>query len=152
MASVSNIAVAIAFAASAAAITFAKSFQTGPELMQHCNLSFESGLVLHQIPNAKTDKQIELGLSKRDDVSPGMLFSWDDAQRRAFWMKNTRKPLSIGFFDATGLFFQIENMKAFSLEPHNSNEAAKYALELPLGDFEQIGLAVGDRLSALKCS
>lgn len=115
--------------------------------MKSCTIAFDNGAALEVIPVAVTDRQIERGLSGRDDVAPGMLFAWPQAEARAFWMKDTHADLSIAFIDATGRVFQIEDMQAFDETPHVSSSPAQYALELPKGDFERLKIWPGSYAS-----
>jgi uncharacterized membrane protein (UPF0127 family) len=125
--------------------------QESPEPTHACTLKFSSGLVLSGIPLAKTLAQQAKGLTKRQNAGPGMLFSWDNQAPRVFWMRDTPIDLSIGFFDAQGLLFAIEDMAANSDSYHISDKPAKDALELAKGQFQKLGLKVGDRLVERRC-
>jgi len=121
--------------------------QTSLDLdMQHCDLAFSTGLVLSDVPVARTQDEQSRGLSKRDDIGPGMLFAWPNARPVSFWMKDTFVPLSIGFFDASGVLFSIQDMTPQSLKAHPSVLPALHALELRQGDFQRLGIALGTRL------
>jgi len=119
--------------------------------MQHCDLAFSNGLVLRDVPVARTPAEQSRGLSNRDDIGPGMLFAWPDARPVSFWMKDTFVPLSIGFFDASGVLFSIQNMTPQSLKSHPSVLPALHALELQQGDFQRLGITLGTRLQ-INCS
>jgi len=119
--------------------------------MQRCDLSFSNGLVLRDVPVARTQAEQSRGLSNRDDIGPGMLFAWPDARPVSFWMKDTFVPLSIGFFDASGVLFSIQDMMPQSLKTHPSVLPALHALELQQGDFQRLGIALGTRLQ-IHCS
>ncbi|AIV73609.1 hypothetical protein X994_6617 (plasmid) [Burkholderia pseudomallei] len=116
-----------------------------------CTLHFSGGVTLADVPVAKTQEQQARGLMHRDDVGPGMLFSWPDAAERVFWMHNTPSPLSIGFFDAAGQLFAIKDMQPNSDEYHFSGQPAQDALELAQGQFQARGLAIGTRLVSRDC-
>jgi uncharacterized protein len=116
-----------------------------------CNLYFANGVVLSGVPEAKTIAQITTGLSDRKDVGAGMLFSWEKPEPRVFWMHNTLVPLTIGFFDETGLLFALEEMAAETENFHYSGLPALHALELAQGQFEMRGLGVGQRLVGRDC-
>jgi len=119
--------------------------------MQHCDLAFSNDLVLRDVPVARTQAEQSRGLSNRDDIGPGMLFAWPDARPVSFWMKDTFVPLSIGFFDASGVLFSIQDMAPQSLKTHPSVLPALHALELKQGDFQRFGLTLGTRLQ-IHCS
>lgn len=116
-----------------------------------CDLSFTGNVHLHGIPVARTKAQQARGLSNRDDIGPGMLFAFDPPGNLAFWMQDTRVPLSISFLSEDGILFVIEDMTPESDEYHLSMKPAKYALELPRGQFQSNGLSVGSRLLKEEC-
>lgn len=93
------------------------------------------------------------GLMYRKEISKnaGMLFIFKDSKQRSFWMKNTFVPLSIGFFDDKGILFDIQNMDPVKSEietpkSYASKGAAKYALEVNQGWFDQNKISVGAEL------
>ena len=116
-----------------------------------CDLSFTGNVQLHGIPVVRTKAQQAKGLSHRDDVGPGMLFAFDPPGNLAFSMRDTRVPLSISFVAEDGTLFAVEDMTPESDEYHLSMKPAKYALELPQGQFQRKGLAVGSRLLKEEC-
>ncbi|HBN8308923.1 TPA: DUF192 domain-containing protein [Pseudomonas aeruginosa] len=117
-----------------------------------CDLHFSNGTTLARVPVAKTVEQQARGLAKRDDVGRGMLFTWAKVEPRVFWMRDTRVPLSIGFFDDTGLLFAIEDMQPETDDYHFSIKPASDALELARGQFQAHGLKEGVRLTGRTCS
>jgi hypothetical protein len=119
--------------------------------LQHCTLAFSNGVTLRNIPLAITDQQQRRGLSNLDDIGPGMLFHYPQPKHLSFWMRNTRVPLSIGFFSADGTLLQIEGMQPNSDTSHISQQLATDALELPQGGFAKLGLEVGARLTQQVC-
>lgn len=126
--------------------------QASPEPTHACTLKFSNGLVLSGVPLARTLAQQAKGLTKRQDAGPGMLFSWDDQAQRVFWMRDTPIDLDIGFFDARGLLFDIQQMQANSDSYHISDKPATDALELGTGQFQRQGLRVGDALIERRCT
>jgi uncharacterized protein len=94
----------------------------------------------------------EHGLMGEPDLPPGagMLFVYPDARPRSFWMKDTLIPLDIAYADADRRVFQITRMEPCAAEPcpgYPSEAPAQYALEVPAGWFEEVGVAVGWRLT-----
>jgi len=99
-----------------------------------------------------TDKQA-LGLMFRDEMPPdhGMLFIFPNEAPRSFWMKNTRIPLDIMYFD------KDLNMVSASLDTqpcrvrrcpsYPSIAAAMYVLELNAGTAEKLGVGPGSRMT-----
>jgi len=124
---------------------------SGPASATTCDLTFEGGNVLRDVPVAETRTEQERGLSDRDDVGPGMLFTWSTAEPRVVWMRDTRVPLTVGWIDAEGVLFGFEDMEPETDDMHLSMEPAAAALELPQGAFERHGLAEGDRLLSRDC-
>lgn len=121
------------------------------DVAEACDLSFTGNVQLRGVPVVRTKEQQAKGLSNRDDAGPGMLFAFDPPGKLAFWMRDTRIPLSIAFVSEDGTLFIIEDMKPNSDEYHLSMKPAKYALELEQGQFERKGLVVGSRLLKEEC-
>jgi hypothetical protein len=92
---------------------------------------------------AITPVKRQIGVMGRSTLpeGTGMLFVFDRPQNLSFWMKNTKIPLSIGFFDEQGRLISIENMDppngSEELPVYKSKKIAKYALEVPQGWFER---------------
>lgn len=136
-----------------AVLAFAVSKQQAraADIAEVCNLTFTGNVQLRGVPVARTKVQQAKGLSNRADIGPGMLFAFDPPGKLAFWMKDTRIPLSIAFMSEDGTLFAIEDMTPYSEEYHLSMKPAKYALELAQGQFQHEGLAVGSRLLKEEC-
>ena len=94
---------------------------------------------------ARTEEQRQRGLMFRKSLGAreGMFFIFETDQHLSFWMKNTEIPLSLAFLSSRGEILEIAEMKPFSLKTITSKRAACYALELPLGSFEEVGARVG---------
>lgn len=117
---------------------------------QLCTLEIDS-VILRDVPQVTTYKEMAKGLSLVHDVGPGMLFTWEHDEVRAFWMKDTYVPLSIGFIDANGVIVQIEDMEPETETYHWSTVPVREALELKQGEFDRLGLGVGSRVIARNC-
>lgn len=76
----------------------------------------------------------------------GMLFIFEEEQILDFWMKNTPHPLSIAYIDKNGRIRDILDMTPYSLANVTSSTKVLYALEVPQGWYEKVGIKVGDRL------
>ncbi len=89
------------------------------------------------------------GLMHRDGLRKGhgMLFVFPVVDNLAFYMKNTRFDLDLGYFDAGGVLFQVERMKAYDRRAVYSRKPALYALEVPAGFFAAGGIKIGDKLA-----
>lgn len=102
---------------------------------------------------ADDDAERARGLMFRDalDADRGMLFLHDRAEPLAYWMKNTKIPLDILYFD-TGrrLVAQQRDVPPCSLgdacPPYPSNAPARYVLELNAGQAEALKLTEGAEL------
>ena len=107
------------------------------------------GAVELQVEVVDTEETRAQGLMFRESMplTHGMLFAFDAAEPRAFYMKNTSIPLSIAYIDARLIIREIHDMEPFSLETIWSSSPAQYALEMNQGSFDRLGMAVGDRLT-----
>ena len=95
----------------------------------------------------------EQGLMFRDELATGhgMLFLHDAEEPQAYWMKNTRIPLDILYFDdARKLVSQQRDVPPCSLgdacPPYPSNAPARYVLELNAGEAARLKLREGAEL------
>lgn len=103
---------------------------------------------------ADDDAERSRGLMYRDqmDADAGMLFLFDRQEPQAFWMKNTRIPLDILYFDQTwSLVGWSLNTPPCSLgnncPSYPSGAPARYVLELNAGTADKIGAELGDVLA-----
>ena len=94
------------------------------------------------------------GLMFRDEMAAdhGMLFIHDREEPQAYWMKNTRIPLDILYFDdARVLVSQQRDVPPCSAgnacPSYPSDEPARYVLELNAGVAEKLGLQDGSELT-----
>lgn len=94
---------------------------------------------------AITPKELRQGLMHREALAEGegMLFLFTREEILSFWMKNTKIPLSIGFFDGQRRLINIEEMSPDDLSLHYSKAPALYALEVPQGWFKRHGIKPG---------
>lgn len=122
-----------------------------PPAMRHCQVVFDNGARLAEVPLAETSEQQMRGLSRRHDVGSGMWFAFAQPQPLRFWMRDTWQPLSIGFIDAAGVIFQIADMQPDTLDIHASSRAGVAALELPRGGFTTLGVQIGSRVRLQHC-
>ncbi len=88
------------------------------------------------------DESRATGLMNRDHLPEdrGMLFVYPNEAVRAFWMKNTRIPLSIAFANRKGKIVTIADMEPFDLTRTSSFVPAKYAVEVNRGWFDERGI------------
>ena len=101
---------------------------------------------------ATTPKQQALGLMFRDSMPDdrGMLFIFPSATTRSFWMKNTRIPLDIFYFDTDLKLVSVtENVRPCRTQQcptYPSAGPARYVLELNAGKAAELGTQKGDEL------
>ena len=107
----------------------------------------------YQVEIADTDAERARGLMFRDELPAGhgMLFIHDRLAPQAYWMKNTRIPLDILYFDdQRRLVSQQRDVPPCSAgdrcPPYPSSAPARYVLELNAGKAMEIGLQDGAEL------
>jgi uncharacterized membrane protein (UPF0127 family) len=92
-----------------------------------------------------------LGLMFRESMADdhGMLFIFQNDARRSFWMKNTRIPLDIIYFDGERRLINVQQAKPCRTEQcpgYPSTQPARYVLELNAGKARELSLEPGDLL------
>jgi uncharacterized membrane protein (UPF0127 family) len=94
---------------------------------------------------ARTPEEREQGLMYRTELAPGrgMIFVFEDIQTRSFWMKDTLVPLDIAYIDENLRITDIQAMEPQTLDLHPSARPAMFALEVPMGWFEEKGIQAG---------
>jgi uncharacterized membrane protein (UPF0127 family) len=101
---------------------------------------------------AETREKQTLGLMFRDSLPEdhGMLFVFPAESLRSFYMKNTRIPLDIIYFDEDMRLVSVaENARPCRTRrcpSYLSEGPAKYVLELNAGKAAELGLRPGDLL------
>ena len=108
---------------------------------------------LIKVEFAQSKEEQTLGLSNRNLQTNNsfMVFVYNQPQRVSFWMKDTKKDLSIAFINADNRIIQIENLKAKSLKILNSESSeVKYAFEVPKGFFGLNDIKIGDEVMVFK--
>ncbi len=98
---------------------------------------------------ADTFETRQHGFMEREKIpdGTGMMFIFDRDQILSFWMKNTPHPLSIAYIDSKGRIRDIFDMKPYNLSSVVSTVSVRYALEVPQGWFEKMGIKVGDTVN-----
>ena len=101
---------------------------------------------------AETQEKQALGLMFRYQMPDdhGMLFLFPDESMRSFWMKNTRIPLDIFYFDGDLALVSVSENTPPCRSPrcpaYPSAGPAKYVLELNAGQATELGVRAGDVL------
>ena len=102
---------------------------------------------------ADTSEKQALGLMFRDSMpaDQAMLFIFSAEAPRSFWMKNTRIPLDIMYFDKDLRMVSISAdtppCKVSRCPSYPSVVPAKYVLELNAGTAAELGVGLGDVLT-----
>jgi len=115
--------------------------------------SVELGGKHFKVEIAETSEEQALGLMFRDSMpaDQGMLFIFPNEAPRSFWMKNTRIPLDIIYFDKDLKMVSISAdtppCRVNRCPSYPSKAPAKYVLELNAGTVSELGVGVGDRLT-----
>ena len=94
------------------------------------------------------------GLMYRQSLSnrSGMIFVYDDAAPRTFWMKNTYVPLDIIFVAPNGTVLNVAhaqpqpNASDSEVDRYSSEGEAMYVVELPRGFANETGVSPGTQL------
>lgn len=113
----------------------------------------ELGGKRYTVEIADSDEERARGLMFRDSMPAerGMLFIHDIEEPQGYWMKNTKIPLDILYFDsAKRLVSQQRDVPACTLgdrcPSYPSNAPARYVLELNAGQAEAMNLQDGAEL------
>lgn len=108
----------------------------------------------YSVEIADDDAERARGLMFRDEMAAGhgMLFIHEQQEPLAYWMKNTKIPLDILYFDSgRKLVSQQRDVPPCSLgdrcPPYPSNAPARYVLELNAGEAARLGLKDGATLT-----
>ena len=130
-------------AASASALTFPRGRAT---------IDTGERRVAITVELAVTSAQRGRGLMYRTRLAPdaGMAFLWTEPVRGSFWMKNTRIPLSVAFWDARGRIVRLLDMAPCRADPcplYDPGVPYVGALEVNRGAFRRWGVERGDRIA-----
>lgn len=108
----------------------------GP-LLDLPRVRLQAGLHLIDAQVAATDEHHRIGLMHRAQMPEheGMLFVFESAAVRCFWMKDTLMPLSIAFIDADGRVVNTAEMAAASTNRHCAEAPVTHVLEMNAGWF-----------------
>jgi uncharacterized protein len=110
----------------------------------------EGPVALH-VAVASTEEERARGLMERTSLprDSGMLFDFGGPTRASFYMKDTKIPLSIGFFSAKGRLLEMFDMTPCRADPcriYTPRFTYRRALEVERGTFARLGVDVGDRM------
>lgn len=109
----------------------------------------DGGVVALSVEIADTPATRAQGLMHRTDLSrdAGMLFLFDDAAPRAFWMENTPLSLDMLFIDENGrVCGMVKRAAPFTRDLRHSGCDARAVLEIHGGLSDRLGLSQGARM------
>lgn len=100
---------------------------------------------------ASEPAQREQGLMNRATVpdGTGMLFVFPESEYRSFWMKDTRVPLDIAFFDDGYRIAGIKQMEPMDESLTDSDAPTALVLEVRRGWFAEQGIGPGDEATVV---
>ena len=101
---------------------------------------------------ADEDHERTTGLMFRESLGPdeGMLFVMPSVGPAAFYMRNTRIPLSIAYIAPNGTILEIHNLEPFEETPVQSRfPNIAYALEMKRGWFQDNRIYPGATITGL---
>ena len=76
-----------------------------------------------------------------------MLFVFDEPTvHSGFWNNNVPIDLHVAFLDGNGRIMEFVTLEARSQEVRRPAQLYSYALEMPAGRYDELGIKVGDRL------
>ena len=101
---------------------------------------------------ADDDAERMRGLMFRDSLAEdrGMLFIFEREEPLAFWMKNTKIPLDIIYFDADRKLVSVATAPPCGTPQcpnYPSDAPARYTLELKAGTVRKLGARRGDEIT-----
>jgi uncharacterized membrane protein (UPF0127 family) len=102
-----------------------------------------------QLQLALTRSEQNKGLMHRESMPTdhGMLFLFKQPEPRSFWMRNTRIPLDIGYFDASGRLLEIHALYPYDENGVPSrNQQVLIAIETNHGWFARNNIVAGSQI------
>ncbi len=98
---------------------------------------------------ALNDAERTLGLMFRDEIAEnhGMLFLFEKPALRNFWMRNTKIPIDLGYFDATGKLLELHKLYPYDETPVASrSKQVLIAIETNRGWFKANDIRPGAQI------
>lgn len=106
-----------------------------------------------QVEIADDPESQQLGLMFRDEMADdhGMVFIFKREQPRSFWMKNTRIPLDILYFDQhrrlVSMHTDVRPCRTERCPGYPSRKPAQYVLEINAGLAKELGITTGAEMT-----
>ena len=102
-----------------------------------------------QLQLALRESERTLGLMFRDELAKdhGMLFLFEEPGPLGFWMRNTRIPLDLGYFDASGKLLEIHELYPYDETTVSSHsKQVLIAVETNRGWYEAHAIRPGAQI------
>ena len=102
-----------------------------------------------QLQIALTDNERKRGLMYREELpeNHGMLFLFEHPGKRSFWMRNTKIPLDLAYFDSQGTLVEIHpDTSIEEIESKIQNDGVLIAVEMNQGWFSYKNIQPGAKL------
>jgi hypothetical protein len=144
-----------AFGALMAVLLFSSILSGEPGRIVRQRLTFMPTAVSVLAEKADSPEKRTRGLMYRKSLGEkeAMIFSFEESARHAFWMRNTRIPLTVIFLDEGLRIVDMQNMspcleKTADLCPlYVSRAPARYAVEVNQGFVGKYHIKIGDQVS-----
>ncbi|MGE0713463.1 MAG: DUF192 domain-containing protein [Planctomycetota bacterium] len=119
---------------------------TGTQLLRSMPLQVGPAKLEVWIADTAASRTLGLMHVTHMDEGRGMIFVYPEAGRRAFWMRNTKIPLSLAYIAADGTVDQLLDMEPMTTTSHPSKGSIRLVLEVNQGWFARHGVKVGDHV------
>ena len=124
--------------------------ETAQVALPAITLSVGGKAVTAEVADEPQERVTGLMFRKNLAQDSGMLFVMPEPERAAFWMKNTRLPLSVAYINQSGMILEIHDLQPLDEKPVPSAFSnIAYALEMEQGWFLRNGIMAGDRIKGL---
>ncbi|MGB0272349.1 MAG: DUF192 domain-containing protein [Opitutales bacterium] len=107
------------------------------------------GAQLAHLQLALNDAERSKGLMFRDQLKShhGMLFIFERPAQRHFWMRNTRIPLDLGYFDSFGKLKEIHKLYPYDeTSVASRSRQIQIVIEMNQGWYSQQGVLTGAQI------
>lgn len=118
----------------------------GPQVLPEQQVELKGIELNVQIADQPNERAKGLMFVKSMDENDGMLFVWDEAEPRSFWMQNTYIPLDIVYLNEGKIVNIVHGAKPLDETSLLSGAPADMVLEVNAGWIAKHGVVVGDTL------
>ena len=110
----------------------------------------QSGEITVGVLVANTSERRSRGMMYWDGLpaNSGMIFIWEQTRARSggFWNRNVPIDLSVAWLDEDGEIVEFSTLLAEDETIQRPQQQYHFVLEVPRGRFEEMGIAIGDRV------